>query len=114
MDTKEILERLSEIKQLHVELTVIQKAQTKLLEKHSEILESQKETLLRNTITVEEHHKRSLFLESKIDELEDEIEPLKAHLAGGTAIVGFIRLGTFILGGILSAFGIYNIIKVIF
>lgn len=83
--------------------------------------EKQNETLLRNTITVEEHHKRSLNLEKKMDSLEfqvkqdlrsieNEIEPIRLHIKGIGFLVKLIRYMGYIAGALLSIFGLIKLV----
>ena len=80
------------------EISTVQKQQTEVLDKHSEMLEKQNEILLRNTITVEEHHRRSLFLEAEQAKLEAQIEPIKAHVEQMKGIGKFIKWVSTVVG----------------
>lgn len=83
------------------------------------ILIKQGDVLVRNTVTVEEHHKRSLFLEEeqkalaqRIDALEDGVEAqktVKHFIKDLVKWVGYIGIATSATGGILAA--LYEIAK---
>jgi hypothetical protein len=93
--------------------------QQKILDQHSKLLKSQGETLLRNTITVEEHHKRSTNLEMRQDRLESELLLLKSDVATAKSnkqylknfflTVGYFAAGLPAIGGVL--WGAYQILK---
>ncbi len=108
----EILERLA---------TVAEKLdnQSKLLDKHSSILEEHGRVLLRNTITVEEHHKRSTSLEVRQDALEIKVEVIKDEVSTSKSnkqylkdffiTVGQIAVGIPAIGGAL--WGLYQLLQ---
>jgi predicted amino acid racemase len=80
-------DKLLQIQETLTKLSVQQDAQSATIAKTLEGLEklreeqiSQNKVLLRNTITVEEHHRRSLMLEKKMDLLESEVKPIKNHV----------------------------------
>lgn len=107
------------------EYLVSQNNQQKALDRVFETLEKTNETLLRNTITVEEHHKRSNLLEQELRRIdakvsEEDIQHLKAQaeavehtrnlfksLQYLAKIVGWIIGGLSTLGGML--WGLYQI-----
>ena len=94
-----------------------QENQEKVLNKHAQLLEEQGKTLLRNTITVEEHHRRSTQLEMRQDSLEAEVNTLKsdfstsksnkAYLKEFFVTVGYIAAGLPAIGGVL--WGLYQL-----
>lgn len=83
------------------------------------MLLKQNETLIRNTITVEEHHKRSLYLEQqqdslikRIDVLEDGVEAkqaVKHFVRDSVKWVGYVGIAVSSLGGVLTV--IYQVFK---
>jgi len=94
-----------------------QENQEKVLNKHSDLLEDQGKVLLRNTITVEEHHKRSTHLELRQEALETEVQSLKAEVATAKSnkaylkdffvTVGYIAAGLPAIGGVI--WGLYQL-----
>lgn len=97
------------------EISAVQKQQTEALEKYAEIQTKQNEILLRNTITVEEHHKRSLYLEAEQQKLEAQIEPIKAHVEQIRGIGNFIKWSSSIVGLLVTLGGvIWGAIKLLF
>lgn len=93
--------------------------QQKKQDEHSGLLRTQGETLLRNTITVEEHHKRSTQLEHRQDRVEADVEILKTILATSQSnkqylkdffiTLGYVVAGLPAIGGVL--WGLYEIVK---
>lgn len=106
---QEVLDKLSEISASQREMNVILKTQGKTLEKHANLLELQQETLIRNTITVEEHHKRSIALENRQKELEAEIEPIRDHVISVQAVFKAMKWFGIFFGAVLSAASVYRL-----
>ena len=94
-----ILERLANVQ-------AVLSLHSELLEDQRKTLKDQSETLLRNTIVVEEHHKRSTMLEERLDEtdlvvdhLEDQIKDLTLNRVMWGKIA---KLVTFALTALVS------------
>src|SRR5689334_22326864 len=87
------------------EISAVQKHQTEVLDKHSEMLANQNDILLRNTITVEEHHRRSLYLEAQQDKIEAELAPIKAHVEQIRGIGSFIKWCSVVVGLLVAVGG---------
>lgn len=91
----------------------------KTQEKHSDKLDEISVTLLRNTITVEEHEKRSTNLETqqtadrtRIAALEDAAKDAKSRSKQNRIIFGSIAAAAAGLGTISGLFGqIYQLMK---
>jgi hypothetical protein len=117
--SKELLEKLAEVTVTQREILTNQGHVQKLLDKHTEILEEQGKTLIRNTITVEEHHRRSLYLEEEQKALKAEVHSLKttvetensnrAFLKSIVISAGYVFTAIGAAGGVL--WGIYNFLK---
>jgi hypothetical protein len=101
----EILKKLAKIENGQLSIDITLKAQKETLDKHANLLMTQNETLLRNTLTVEEHHKRSLHLEKLQEKLQNEITPIKEHVTSVTAIFSFIKWTGITAAAILSTIG---------
>lgn len=74
---KDLFDKLTEVSVTQATIIANQTNQSRTLDKHSDLLERQSETLIRNTATVEEHHKRSTYLEDRQEKLESEFEIVK-------------------------------------
>jgi len=116
---EEIKKYLIEIREAQVMMSVKQDRNTALLNKHAELLDKsreeqvrQNETLLRNTITVEEHHRRSLALEKQIARVETEIEPIKAHVQQLTGVGKFFRMVGYVAGAIAGTIGLVKLLSI--
>ena len=108
--TDEILKKLSEISENQQKMIVVQESQEKLLEKHTETLEKQGEVLLRNTITVEEHHRRSLALEAQMEQLEKEVRHIENHVSQMEGVGNFFKVVGWVVGAILGIGGVLSLI----
>lgn len=119
MPTQMVLEKLTEIAETQAKIAANQDNDRKLLEKHSEQLAEFSNILTRNTITVEDHHKRSLHLERRQEELESRqdtvenyIKVQKAKKQGVKELftwVGYIGSGIGAVSGLL--WGAYQFLK---
>jgi len=114
-----LIEKISEIASAQARIMANQDNDRKLLEKHSEKLENYNIILTRNTVTVEDHHKRSLHLENRQDEVEDRQTKLEQFIATQKAKkqgvkellsqLGIIVSASTAVGGAL--WGIFEFIK---
>ncbi len=108
----EIMDKLSELSAAQREMLTNQSNQQKLLEKHGQLLEKQGEVLLRNTITVETHEKRSTALEKEIRRLDIDVEGIKTEVTSVKAVWKAAGWVVGILGTIGSALvGIYELFR---
>lgn len=73
----QVLEKLGEVAITQAKILANQDNQQKILDKCTELLEEHSKILVRNTVTVEDHHKRSLHLENRQDEVEDRMEAIE-------------------------------------
>ena len=108
MQEDEILEKLTDI-------IATQRFHSDILDKHTTILEKQGETLLKNTIIVEEHQRRSIALEAEVKRLDKDATIYKAQklavskmwsivvmvTAIGSSVVGILwTIYKFMTGGV--------------
>lgn len=105
--SKEILDKLSAVERIQERLLTSQEHQTIILNKHSELLEDMGKTLVRNTAIVDEHHKRSLYLENRQNTLETIIQKIMGHVNRVEGIGLFFKWMT-IVGGAIGM--IYSVI----
>lgn len=82
MSEEKILSKIEDLKVAQAEIITYQKQHAKDLTRHADLLEKQQELLLRNTITVEEHHKRSTALEESFKLLKAEVDKVKGDVTG--------------------------------
>lgn len=114
-----MLEKLSEIAEGQVRIVANQDNDRKILEKHSEQLQEFSEILLRNTITVEDHKRRSLSLEKRQDKVEvrqDKVEDyLVKEKAKRQGIKEFFTLASYVFSGASAVgaalWGAYQFLK---
>lgn len=79
------------------------------IEKILEKINSIDRTLIRNTITLEEHIKRTKQNELLIERIFEDVEPVKKHvhvMEGAFKLLGFTALILSVIGGILKIIGI--------
>ncbi|RLG45229.1 MAG: hypothetical protein DRN81_02295 [Thermoproteota archaeon] len=108
---KEIIDLLVDVSKKQSEMLTVQKVQQKTLEKHTDIMSAQEKTLLRNTITVEEHKKGSIALQEQLKALKQEMEPARQHVVKSDAFWEFVRKAGWALGLIAAgSSAIYGII----
>jgi len=81
MNEEKILTKIEDLKVAQAEIITNQKQHSTILTRHSDLLEKQGEVLLRNTITVEEHHKRSTMLEEQMKTLRKELDEVKSSVS---------------------------------
>jgi hypothetical protein len=55
-------------------------------------------TLAKQAVTLEEHVKRTELAEHRIEHLQSQLDPIKAHVAGISAIPRFITLVSVLTG----------------
>lgn len=108
----EVIEKLLEIQASQREMMANQQNQKEILDKHTIILEKQQETLIRNTITVETHERRSTALEARLKHIEEEeLEPIKDHVKAVQVLINALKwIGAF-AGFILTCIGVYQFFK---
>lgn len=103
----DISEKLNE---LSVQLSVVHTTlgfQAKSLDKLTENQEEANKILLRNTQTVEEHHRRSLLLEAEVKRVDAEVENINEHVIEVRGVIKFAKAAIVLLGGL------YSIIKIL-
>lgn len=105
----DIRSKILELAELQREIMVTQKNQTDILKEHAKILKDQQDTLLRNTITVEEHKKYSINLDKKLSLLESEIEPIKSHVNKIQGVGLFIRWIVYTSGAVSAFYGLIKL-----
>jgi len=103
MNDDRILETLLEVK-------ANQAIHGQILDKHSDTLEKISETLLRNTVTVETHERRSTMLEAELKTIKADVDGFKAKkiawMSIGKGVVAVISA----MGGI--AYAVWYLIKI--
>jgi len=108
---KDILDKLNEVAVSQSVILTKQDAHNDILEKHASLLERQNETLIRNTATVEEHHKRSTYLETEQKRLEADLASVKHDVTFEQQKKKWrkemITLGTMITTGLTTLAGIF-------
>jgi hypothetical protein len=119
MNSETLLAKLSEISERQGKILANQDNDRKLLEEHSSLLKEHHKVLTRNTVTVEEHHKRSLLLEAEIKRVDADVRNIQDHVDKvqhmGLGVVNFFKglgammAGLSTLGGVLWA--IYELAK---
>lgn len=85
------LQQLIDISSAQKELLTNQATQQKILEKNSELLEAQAATLLRNTLTLEEHHRRTSALEEVVELEKNKIATLEAKSQKFQGVIDVIK-----------------------
>jgi hypothetical protein len=101
-----IIDRLTELSVDQKEILVRLDAAQKMLDKHADLLEKHNETLLRNTITVEEHHRRSLMLEEAQKALELKVTEAEDHVAEVKVLGKWARWAALALPAISAIYAI--------
>lgn len=105
VSAKDVLEKLSEVTGTQREILVNQASQQKLLERHAEVLEEHGRVLLRNTITVEDHHRRSLYLEEEQKQLKAQVQMLKSTIETENSNRAFLKSVVISIGYMFTALG---------
>lgn len=106
-----IMELLSEIKASVTELSANQKNNYRAIQDNTKLLKEQGETLLRNTITVEHHEKRSTLLEQELKSVREELEPIKEHVQQVSGAGKLIRWTGITVGAILALIGLITALQ---
>lgn len=107
----DLLSKLVEIEANQKDFGKALESQTTTLEKHNEILQEQKEILIKNTMILDEHQRRATSHEEEMKFIRLQIQPLRDDMIarkGASSQVS--RIGV-ILTAAFSAFGIIEIIK---
>ena len=90
-----ILDMISDLKVSQAEIASNQKQHNVILARHTDLLEKQGEVLLRNTISVEDHDRRSQALEEQLNALRGEVYLVKtaweSHIAKSKTISVFME-----------------------
>lgn len=66
-------------------------------------------SLLRNTITLEEHVKRTNLLEQQVSSFQGEIKPIQEHVQNVQGVGKFMKYFSWILGIIIALSTIYKL-----
>lgn len=107
-----VLEKLTEMQITQAQILENQKHQQELLGKHAELLTTQGETLLRNTITVEEHKEMSINLRKELARVENRFSPVEKTVDRAKTVAKFITwVAVTCTGLIAAAAGIYEILS---
>jgi len=106
----QIFTKLTEISEKQAEILANQHNDRKLLEKHSDQLDRHSEILVRNTITVEEHHRRSLLLEAEMKRVDNDVESIKSHVSKvqdmGKGAIAILKMTAAGVGGVSTLGGL--------
>lgn len=99
-----IFEKLSELAINQREMSTTLAGQQRAIEKHSDLLEKNNETLLRNTITVEDHARRSDLLEQEQKGIKSELDEIKQHVDFVKGVGYFIKWTGIAVGAMASIY----------
>lgn len=106
----DVLEKLAELSATQREILTNQSIQQKQLDNQAGLLQTQSETLLRNTLTVEEHHKRSTLLEQEVKRLDTAFDDVKMDISNTKAVwKAYMWMFGTVGGFIAAAAGLYEI-----
>lgn len=109
--SEKILEKLAEIQAACSELAANQKNNYLAIQEQGKTLKSQAEILLRNTITVEQHERRSTMIENELKAFQEEMRPVKDHVQQLQGAGQLVRWIGYTIGSILAVIGLFSALK---